>query len=106
MADAFEAYAKTAYSRVNQPQKLVGVIATRAGARTRYSEIVEELNACEDADQLQGFLDSISKELVQFRAELEFYWEGDGDFLGLREEIERAHARIDGDTGAYTGNWS
>lgn len=98
MSDPYEAYAKAAHSRVNQPQKLVGVIATRAAARTRYSEIVAELEACEDADQLEGFLGSVASELIQFRAELEFYWEGEGDFLGLAQEIERARARCDGPT--------
>lgn len=85
--------------------RLVGVIKTRAAARVRYTEIVNELNACEDADMLEGFLFSISHELAQFKAELDLFWEGDGDFAGLQQEIQRAQARCDGDTGACSGNW-
>ena len=102
----FEQYAKAAHTRVSQPQALIGPIKTRGAARTRYSEIVDEMNACEDADALSGFLSSVEAELLQYRIELEFYWEGDGDFVGLAQEIERAKARCDGDAGTYTGNWS
>jgi hypothetical protein len=94
--NAFEQYAKKAATIVNAPARLVGVIKTRAYARIRYSEIVAELAACEDADMLDGFLSSITPELAQFRAELDFLWEGEGDFLGLSNEIERAEARING----------
>lgn len=102
MSDPFSTYAKAAHSRVSQPQKLVGVIATRAAARIRYSEIVEELHACEDSDQLEAFLGSIDKELIQFRTELKFYWEGDGDFAGLAQEIEWARDRAHFDNGLYS----
>jgi hypothetical protein len=103
MADPYEAYAKAAHSRVSQPQKLIGVISTRAAARLRYSEIVDELNACEDADTLSSFLASIDRELIQFRTELDFYWEGDGDFAGLAQEIQQATARCDGP--GYSGDY-
>lgn len=92
----YETYAKAAHSRVSQPQRLIGVIPTRSAARIRYSEIVDELNACEDGETLVGFLESIKHELIQYRTELEFYWEGDGDFAGLAQEIERAKTRCDG----------
>lgn len=96
MTDVFEQYSKKAASIVNAPARLIGVIKTRAEARMRYSEIVDELNACDDSYMLDGFLSSIAQELVQFRAELDFLWEGEGDFLGLSNEIEQARARCDG----------
>lgn len=91
----FEDYAKTAYRVVNAPQKLVGVIKTRAAARIRYSEIVAELAACGDHDSLVCFLSSIEPELIQFRTELPLFWEGEDDFLGLQQEIDHAHLRAD-----------
>lgn len=91
----FEAYSKRANTHVNQPTKLIGPAKTRATARVRYAEIVNELESCTDSENLEIYLISISKDVVQFQAELKFYWEGDGDFLGLEKEIERARVRID-----------
>ena len=101
MSDVFAAYGAKATS-VAVP-RLVGVIKTRSAARDRYTEIVAELEACEDSDTLSGFLCSIKPELAQFQAELDLFWEGDGDFLGLAREIERAQARVDDP--AYSGDY-
>lgn len=76
--------------------RLVGVNKTRSAARARYIELVAELEACEDADMLECFLASIAADIAQFRSELEFLWDGEHDFPGLKQEIERARARLDG----------
>ena len=77
------------------PARLTGKIATRAEARRVYAEIVAELNACEDKDTLDVYLMTIGEELIQFENELDFLWSGDGeDFLGLDNEIKRAHAKF------------
>lgn len=94
-------------TKPQRPAPLTGKIKLRADARVIYTEIVGELSACEDGDTLAAYLDTIKEEIAQFEAELDFYWNGDGaDFPGLSNEIARARARVDGDTGAYTGNWS
>jgi len=94
-------------TKPQRPAPLTGKIKLRADARKIYSEIVAELNACEDRDTLDAYLMTIGEEMLQFEQELSFFWEGDGeDFSGLQNEITRAKARVDGDTGAYTGNWS
>lgn len=93
--DMFSAYAKAAHSRVNSPARLVGVTKTRAEARSRYAEICADLMACETPAKIVAYLDSIEADILQFRAEMEFLWFGDGDFLGLEKEIERARARVD-----------
>lgn len=104
--DPFAVYGHN-LTKPQRPAPLTGKIKLRADARSIYNEIVGELNACEDGDTLSAYLDTIKDEIAQFEAELDFYWNGDGaDFLGLSNEITRAHARVDGDTGAYTGNWS
>ena len=103
--DPFEAYAPPPEKGKRAP--LTGPIPTRAKAKTVYSQIVQELNACGDRDTLDIYLMTVGEELLQFERELEFLWEGDGDdFIGLQNEISQAKARLDGDTGAYTGNWS
>lgn len=92
--DPFAAYGHKATS--NTPDKLVGVIKTRSAARDAYTAIAVELAACEDHDMLDAYLASIAHELAQFRAELDFLWEGDGaDFPGLEQEIDRARERIE-----------
>lgn len=76
------------------PERLKGPIKTRAEARTRYGEIVRELHACADADQLDAFLASISAEVAQYEIELPAAWNGDGaDFIGLKAEIDNAMIR-------------
>lgn len=91
----FEEYAKRANTIVSQPPKLLGVNKTRGEARIRYDALVEELRACATKASLAEELEIRRAEIAQFHAELEFYWEGDGDFLGLRKEIELAQARVD-----------
>lgn len=93
--DPFSQYAKRANTIVSQPAKLLGPIKLRADARTRYSEIVAELNEQTDPEHLEIYLMSIEREVTQFRTELDFLWEGDGDFKGLEKEIEWAKARVD-----------
>jgi len=94
MSDPFADYAKKALSTT--PDKLVGVTKTRAAARQLYTAIIAELAACEDHDMLDAYLASIAPEIAQFRAELDFLWEGDGeDFPGLENEITAARERIE-----------
>lgn len=84
-------YAKKANTIAkHHPAPLVGPTKTRREAMARYSEIVAEIGACGDADQLDCYLASISKDIAQFQAELPFLWRGDGaDFPGLEGEIEQ-----------------
>lgn len=89
----FADYAQKALS--TQPPALLGPIKLRADARARYSEIVDALNSCETRDDVEDYIFSIEKELIQFLTELDYYWEGDGDFAGLAKEIERARVRVD-----------
>ena len=91
----FEAYAARAHTIVTQPAKLLGPLATRSEARVRYDTLVAELRAFQTAASLEEYLEIARKEISQFHAELEFYWEGEGDFLGLRKEIALAQARVD-----------
>lgn len=93
MSDPFADYGKRATSTA--PAALIGPNKTRADARMRYNEIVMELGDFADPENLEIYLMQIAKEVAQFRAELPFLWFGDGDFLGLAKEIERAQARVD-----------
>ena len=93
MSDPFAAYAKRATTKA--PPRLIGAMRTRAEARTRYAEIVANLNRCQDSLILETYIASIKRDLAQFAAELEWLWEGDDDFRGLRKEIEWARARVD-----------
>jgi len=91
----FEAYAAKAQTMVTQPARLLGPSSTRSAARARYDEIVKELRTFQTKDSLAEYLEILKPETAQFRAELPFYWEGEGDFLGLRKEIALAQARVD-----------
>lgn len=93
MTDLFAAYGHKATSTA--PAPLLGPLKRRADARTRYSEIVDAMAACQTPPGLEAYLQSIRAETVQFAAELEFLWSGDDAFLGLEKEIERARARVD-----------
>ena len=93
MTDPFANYGKRATT--TQPDKLVGVMKTRAEARGRYPELVEGLHACTDRQLLNNYLFRIRAYTIQLRTELPQYWEGEDDFLGFRKEIERAFVRID-----------
>lgn len=74
-----------------KPDPLTGPMKTRAEARTKFGEIVRELKACGDEDQLNAFLDTVNGEIAQFERELPDAWNGDGaDFKGLRWEIDQA----------------
>lgn len=95
MTDPFAAYASKAQTIVNQPAKLIGVHKTRGEARQRYETLVADLRACLTKDALEEELEIRRAEIAQFHAELDFYWEGDGDFLGLSKEIALAQARVD-----------
>lgn len=78
-----------------KPEPLTGPMKTRAEARTKYGEIVRELNACEDEDTLHAFIESERAVLDQYQSELPAAWEGDGaDFIGLRAEIDAAKVRV------------
>jgi hypothetical protein len=85
-----------------KPEPLSGKpYKTRAEARVGYGNIVRELHACGDADQLAAYLGTIQDELMQFRNELPDAWAGDGgDFLGLDKEIKRMEAEVGGN-----GDW-
>jgi hypothetical protein len=91
--DAFLAYGKAATSKA--PAKLLGPIKTRAELRERYNQIVAELAECGSLEALESCLARLNAEITQYHAEHEFFWTGDGDFLGLEREIERARARVD-----------
>lgn len=93
MSNPFEDYGKRATTTAATP--LVGVIKRRADARTRYTEIVAELQACATVSELDACTAKLRPELAQFAAELEFLWLGDGEFRGLKKEIEWAQARVD-----------
>lgn len=94
MTDVFSNYGHKATSAA--PDRLVGVVKTRAESRRVYTDIIAELSACEDLDMLDAYLTTIAHELAQFRAELDFLWEGDGhDFLGLETEIYQARERLE-----------
>jgi len=108
MNNPFADYGKRATSTV--PDRLIGPNKTRATARERYHEIVTELGDFSDPENLEIYLMQIASEIAQFRAELPFLWEGDGEIpdrkslqngemhvgiLGLQKEIERAQARVD-----------
>jgi len=74
-----------------KPEALTGPMKTRAEARSKYGEIVRELQACADEDQLTAYLDTVNGEIAQFERELPEAWKGDGaDFKGLRWEIDQA----------------
>ena len=77
-----------------RPAPLTGPIRTRAEARKIYAGIVDELQAIGDQTQLECYLMTIGEELIEYREQLPFFWEGDGeDFAGLDNEIKRAWAR-------------
>lgn len=107
--DPFATYGAEAGKPI-RPAPLTGPIATRAQARIIYADIVAELTACEDPDTLATYLFTIGEELLQFEAELDFLWTGDGaDFAGLNNEIQRATARCNETAGAsqwHTGLWA
>jgi hypothetical protein len=93
--DPFAAYAHSVQPRREAPPKLTGPIATRGEARRVYSKIVAELNGCEDRDTLDIYLMTIGEQIIQFEAELDFLWAGDGeDFPGLHGEIQQAKSRV------------
>lgn len=92
MRDPFADYGKRATTTV--PDRLVGVSKTRSAARLRYSEIIAELGACDDEDMLSAYLDSIAPDIAQFKAEIQFFWDGEDDFLGLDREIQAAQERV------------
>lgn len=86
---------RTAPARA-KPEPLSGKpYRTRAEARVGYGEIVRELNACGDGDQLRAYLETIADARMQFEKELPEAWNGDGaDFNGLKREIELAELRV------------
>jgi hypothetical protein len=91
--DPFAAYAAKALSQA--PAALLGPIKRRGEARERYSEIVADIHGCDSAAALETWLAANRALVAQFAAELEFLWLGDGDFRGLKYEIEWAGARFD-----------
>lgn len=102
MSDPFAAYGHKATSVA--PDRLVGVIKTKAAARTRYAEIVAELGACEEADMLGPYLASIAPEAIQYRIEIQHLWEGEDDFPGLANEIQAACERLEYPAPAWAGS--
>lgn len=93
MSDAFADYGKRATTTARP--RLIGPMKTRAEARVQYAEIVANLNRCQDSIVLEAYIGSAQKLLKQYAAELEWLWEGDDTFRGLRKEIEWARARVD-----------
>lgn len=94
MSDPFAAYGHKATSKA--PPRLLGAMKTRSEARSRYAEIVANLNRCQDKLILETYIASVDRDLKQYAAELEWLWEGDGQELrGLAKEIEWARARVD-----------
>jgi len=86
-----------------KPEPLSGnPYRTRAEANAGYGEIVRQLHACGDSDQLEAYLATDAKDaLEQFRNELPKAWNGDGfDFIGMNAEIENARKRV-ADVGPY-----
>jgi len=100
--DPFAEYGRRATSTA--PDRLVGIIKTRSAARLRYAEIVAELGACEDADILGPYLESIHREAVQYRTEIQHLWEGEDDFPGLANEIQAACERLEYPAPAWAGS--
>lgn len=90
--EPFAAYAKKANSIAkHHPAPLIGAIRTRREAMEVYVQIIAAMNHCASVAALQAYLDETEKTLLQFHAELDFLWTGDGaDFAGLDKEIERA----------------
>jgi hypothetical protein len=83
-----------AHEPYQRPAPLEGGIKRRADARRIYGEIVTEMSGIEDKDTLEIFLITVAEPLIQFEAELPFFWDGDGqDFIGLDQEIKRAWRR-------------
>jgi|SRR5882672_4718236 len=79
-----------------KPKPLEGLIKTRGEIRTKCGEFVRDLHGCGDADQLDIVLADNAPLINQVKAELEFFWLGDGaDFKGLAREIEEAKASFD-----------
>lgn len=77
-----------------RPEPLTGPIRTRAEARKLYADIVAELGGIGDQETLEVYLMTIGEELIEYREQLPFYWEGDGDdFKGLDREIKQAWNR-------------
>lgn len=93
MSDPFADYGHRATTTA--APRLVGVLKTKAAAKDRYTAIVREMAAIGTKQELAKYLEGIEPEVVQFRTELDFFWEGDGDFAGLQREIERAQVRLD-----------
>lgn len=93
MSDPFASYGHRATSTATP--RLVGIMRTRQQAKQRYTEMVAQLHAAKSSEALAAYLDSVRHEIVQFETELPFFWEGDGDFAGLQQEIERATVRLD-----------
>lgn len=93
MSDPFASYGHRATSTATP--RLVGTMRTRQEAKQRYIEIVAQLHAADSRERLAACLHSVRHEIVQFKTELPFFWEGDGDFAGLQQEIERATVRLD-----------
>jgi hypothetical protein len=94
----FESYAKQANTIVSRPPRLIGAIKTRKEAMEAYTAMVAGLHACDSVPALQAYLNEIEPKTLQFHAELDFLWSGDGeDFKGLEREIadafETAEAR-------------
>lgn len=91
--DAFLAYGKAATSQ--RPAKFLGAVKTRAEMRHAYNDALDLLSACNTVMAVEEWLESHAALIAQIHAEHEFFWTGDGDFLGLEREIERARARVD-----------
>lgn len=88
----FEAYSKKATTIASRhPTPLIGPIKTRREAMAVYPQLVAGMKDQPSPAALQAYLDTIEPQLLQFHAELDFFWIGDGaDFRGLDREIEDA----------------
>lgn len=93
----FEAYSRRAGTIArHHPAPLIGPVKTRREAMQIYTELVTGLAGHASLAGLQAYLGNNESRFVQFHAELDFLWSGDGaDFRGLEREIEDAFEAVE-----------
>lgn len=90
------------------PPPLKGPIKTRRELKDAVNEVVREIHACDDPDQLETFLALPATKAVvdQVEDEHELWWKGDNaDFLGLEKEIDHARKRVALTDDGSDGEW-
>lgn len=92
----FGYYADIAQSIVGRSTPLIGVIKTRREARLAYDDLAAAIQTCRTRLALEECLAGAEATILQFHAELPFFWEGDGEeFAGLEREIEIAFETVE-----------